>query len=232
MAAANTTPVKPRGSPVPFLTPPPSSPFASPFARASAAAAAAAAAAPPPAPFPPFAPEFEDLFAGVELVAAQPSASPPADASADAAAERAAAAAFSADPFAGLLDDVDDRLGTAKAVDAALAAAPLCAEAHAAWNVGVALPSSPRLMGTPPGESLLAALDAAGAPLPAAPDAVERLMLEESRRRLAAVRLPPAPWGPGSSLSPRQPPPMPGAVPSLPQPLQEGPPAERSLIDL
>lgn len=122
------------------------------------------------------------------------------------------------------------------------------------WNVG----SAP-MIGTPPGESVLlqAASQAAQAATAASsggatkPDNVDVLLqYEESRRRLAAVRLPSAPWGPGSSLSPRhvQPPATvlagwpaaatPAAADDLfgpfatPAPAEAPARAERSLIDL
>jgi hypothetical protein len=199
---------------------------------------------------------------------------PPVDAGAAAStvtSDIAAAAAFSVDPFANLLDDVDDRLAAATkgatntpnfhstrarcvfftyrhaVLCAGSDAAPLCAEAAVVWNVGAG--GVAPLMGTPPVESVLAAAAAASSASSQQPPDNVALLLEEARQRLAAVRLPPATWGPGSSLSPRQSPaaafaaaPPPTAAPSasgldgwgafsaVPAPA-EGP-GERSLIDL
>ncbi len=111
------------------------------------------------------------------------------------------------------------------------------------WNVG----SAPMLGATPPVESALSAAAASGAS-GAQPDNVD-LLLEAARRQLAAVRLPAAPWGPGSSLSPRSTPVVPptsvhgwaappfgadafaAAFPAA-APVAQGKPQERSLIDL
>jgi len=155
-------------------------------------------------------------------------APPPAEATGAAfAAESTAGAgagAASGDPFASLLDDVDEL----SAANKGASTEPLCAIAAEVWNVGGA-PSANAAAAPDVG----AVLASAAPPPPASAAAGESLdafMFEEARLRLAAVQLTPAAWGPGSSLSPRtqQQPALPVVAPVF----RAAQPALPNLIDL
>ena len=199
--------------PAPAIAPPPASAFG-PWTSArfaSTSAPTSAATQPAPAPSDPFA----DIFAGVELVSPAPAESGAAGGGASGGGNNGGSGG--GDPFASLLDAVDERISAAIKGPST---EPLCAEAAVTWNVGVG-------GGLPPPDApdIGAALASATA---AAPTCADATALEEARRQLAAVQLSPAMWGPGSSLlgSPRQPPQLAAPV------FRTAPPPEPNLIDL
>ena len=143
-------------------------------------------------------------------------------------AEAAKSDTGNSDPFASLLDAVDERMAATLAANKGPSTEPLCAEAAVTWNVGSA-PLGP----TPDAPDIGAVLASAAPGYPPAAsagagDALDAFLFEESRRQLAAVQLRPAAWGPGSSLSPRPPPQPPVLAPVF----RAAQPAEPNLIDL
>ena len=197
--------------PAPAIAPPPASAFGPWTSARFASTAASTSAATQPAPAQPD--PFADIFAGVELVSPAPAES---GAAGGGGSGDGGGNGGGGDPFASLLDAVDERISAAIKGPST---EPLCAEAAVTWNVGVA--------GSPPPDApdIGAALASAAAATPAADVAA----LEEARRQLAAVQLSPAMWGPGSSLagSPRPPPP-----PLTAPVFRTAPPPEPNLIDL
>lgn len=162
-----------------------------------------------------------DARAGVELASPAPAES----STAGAASDTNPSGAGGGDPFASLLDAVDERMAaTLAANNRGPDTEPLCAEAAVTWSVptgGTPQPYAPDI-----GAALASTAPAGASSGPG--DAMDAFLFEESRRQLAAVQLHPAMWGPGSSLSPRPSPQLPVMAPVF----KAAQPPEPNLIDL
>ena len=165
-----------------------------------------------------------DARAGVELASPAPAES--SAASGAASDTNPSGGAGGGDPFASLLDAVDERMAATLAANhRGPDTEPLCAEAAVTWNVNVGGTPQPYAPDIGAALASTAATSSAGA---SSGDAMDAFLFEESRRQLAAVQLHPAMWGPGSSLSPRQPPQQPVMAPVF----RAAQPPEPNLIDL
>jgi hypothetical protein len=164
-----------------------------------------------------------DARAGVELASPAPAESSAADNAG------VSGGGSGGDPFASLLDAVDERMAaTLAANNRGPNTEPLCAEAAITWNVNAGNTPQPYAPDIGAALASTAPAPAAGASSSGPGDAMDAFLFEESRRQLAAVQLHPAMWGPGSSLSPRQPPQLPVMAPVF----RAAQPPEPNLIDL